>query len=88
MKWWQGLVFRSAEKWAEQNIGEEEEEEEDDQEEEVIEDTPEKKTRKRRGKYFNPTLSKNPKWDEDKDRDDSNNRGGMGTGQQAGLIAI
>ena len=61
MKWWQGLVFRSAEKWAEQNIGEEEEEEEDDQEEEVIEDTPEKKTRKRRGKVFQSNIVKESK---------------------------
>ena len=85
MKWLQGLVICSAEKWAEQDIKEEEEEE--DEEEEVIEDTPKKKTKKRRGKYFNPTSSKNLKWDEDKDRDDSNNRW-HGAGQQAGLITV
>ena len=89
MKWWQGLVICSAEKWAEHDIREEEEEEdEDDQEEEVIEDTPQKKTKKRRGKYFDPKLSKNLKWDEDKDRDNGNNRGGMEARQQAGLIIV
>ena len=62
MKWWPGLVICFAEKWAKQDTREEEEEEdEDDEEEEVIQDTPKKKTKERRGKYFNPTLSKNPK---------------------------
>ena len=69
------------EKWAELNLKKEEE----DGELEVIEDTPGKKMKKRRGKHFDPKSSKKPRWEQDKDRDDGNNGGGMGVGQQAGI---
>ena len=64
MNLWQGLHIYSTEQWAELNIEEQEEEEDDnDEEQEVIEDTPEKNTKKRRGKYFDPKLSKKPRWE-------------------------
>ena len=78
---WQGLHFFT-EKWAKLNLKQEEENDDND-EQEVIEDTPGKKMKKRMGKYFNPKSSKKTRWEQDKYRDDGNNGGGMGAGQQA-----